>query len=195
MGKILVSGDPGPVTRPIPDYQLFPGWTVLITVKPMGNSVDQLFSEDSELGSGKIPYTLDYNGEINLPLIDKVSLNGIRFSEAEAILRGQLNTYLKNTYIQVELPPFQIETFGSIKNPGVYFAEKKFPTVFTAVALSGGLENYADPTSVKIIRHMSDTVLTNNVDLTRSNSIPNDWYYLRHGDQVYFSPELTSTGK
>jgi len=91
------------------------------------------------------------DGKITLPLIGDIQAAGI---STKSLLTNKLKTYTKNpevTVILVESHSKKFYIIGKIKRPGTYPLSPDM-TVLQALAVTGGLEEWADKDSIRIIR-------------------------------------------
>ena len=94
------------------------------------------------------------DGKITLPLIGDIQAAGISTKGLQSLLTKKLKTYTKNpevTVILVESHSKKFYIIGKIKRPGTYPLSPDM-TVLQALAVTGGLEEWADKDSIRIIR-------------------------------------------
>jgi len=94
------------------------------------------------------------DGKITLPLIGDIQAAGISTKGLQSLLTKKLKTYTKNpevTVILVESNSKKFYIIGKIKRPGTYPLSPDM-TVLQALAVTGGLEEWADKDSIRIIR-------------------------------------------
>jgi polysaccharide export outer membrane protein len=101
--------------------------------------------------SGK--YTLNDEGDIDLPLIGRVNLNGMTVTQADQLISEMYaNGYLVNPDINIQMDgyrPFFI--MGEVENPGQY-DYKDGLTVLNAVAIAGGFTYRANQEEFELVR-------------------------------------------
>jgi polysaccharide biosynthesis/export protein len=94
------------------------------------------------------------DGKITLPLIGDIQAAGISTKGLQSLLTNKLKTYTKNPEVAVILVESNSKKFyiiGKIKRPGTYPLSPDM-TVLQALAVTGGLEEWADKDSIRIIR-------------------------------------------
>ena len=94
------------------------------------------------------------DGKITLPLIGDIQAAGISTKGLQSLLTKKLKTYTKNpevTVILVESHSKKFYIIGKIKRPGTYPLSPDM-TVLQALAVTGGLEEWADKDGIRIIR-------------------------------------------
>ena len=61
-------------------------------------------------------------------------------------------------------------------------------TIYDAIAMSGGINDYGNLKKIKIVRSEKNKKQIYNVDLTSSNILTSDFFYLRNNDLIYVQP-------
>ena len=88
----------------------------------------------------------------------------------------------------VKLANFQFTVLGEINAPGNYPVYKEGLTIYDAIAMSGGINDYGNLKKIKIVRSEKNKKQIYNVDLTSSNILTSDFFYLRNNDLIYVQP-------
>lgn len=102
---------------------------------------------------GEKPFRLDGHGEINIPLIGRVTASGLTPRDLEAELVRRLKTYLHDPQVTVAVTQFRsqpVSVLGAVNKPGVNQIEVG-KTLFEVLSLAGGLRPDAGNT-IKITR-------------------------------------------
>ena len=125
------------------------------------------------------------DGKITLPLIGDLVASGKTPLELRDIIGKQLKEYMTNpvvTVIVVEATAAVAYITGEVNHPGVVPLQGPL-TVLQALALAGGLKDFADSKNIKVIRRNGTAVQTisfNYKDAIRGGPA----LYLRPGDTV-----------
>ncbi|MAJ89656.1 MAG: sugar transporter, partial [Flavobacteriales bacterium] len=96
--------------------------------------------------------------------------------------------FLINPFVIVKLANFQFTVIGEINIPGNYPVYKEGLTVYDAIAISGGITDYGNLKKVKIVRSEKNKKRIYNIDLSSSNVLKSDFFYLRNNDLIYVQP-------
>ena len=123
-----------------PDYVLGPGDNLVVFVSGL---TDTSFS-----------VTLDREGKVFLPRAGATFLWGLRFAEAEALVRARLGSVLRNARVQVSMGRVRaLETFvlGAVERPGKYTLTG-LATAFNAVAAAGGPSGLGSLRDIRVQR-------------------------------------------
>jgi len=126
------------------------------------------------------------DGKITLPLIGDVDATAKTPIELRDVIAQQLKTYMTNpsvTVIVVEATAATAYVMGEVNHPGAVTLQGGPLTVIQALALAGGLKDFADSKNIRILRRSStglQTIAFNYKDGIRG-AAP---VYLRPGDTV-----------
>jgi polysaccharide export outer membrane protein len=95
------------------------------------------------------------DGKITLPLIGDVQADSKTPIQLRDLIASQLKTYMNNpvvTVIVVETRPAVAYVTGEVNHPGAVQIQDEQMTVLQALALAGGLKDFANEKDIKIIR-------------------------------------------
>ena len=95
------------------------------------------------------------DGKITLPLIGDVQADSKTPIQLRDLITAQLKTYMNNpvvTVIVVETKPAVAYVTGEVNHPGAVQIQDEPLTVLQALALAGGLKDFANEKDIKIIR-------------------------------------------
>jgi polysaccharide export outer membrane protein len=97
------------------------------------------------------------DGRLALLLIGEVEARGKRPSALKAELEGRLKDYIVSPNVAVNIdegPPMTVLLMGELTRPGAYPLEQD-PSLAHALALGGGLTDYASRSGVFVVRRAS----------------------------------------
>lgn len=115
---------------------------------------DLLHVDVFELESMARDVQVDATGNITLPLAGTVAAAGKTAPELAADIRTKLLTYIRRPNVSVTIKqtvPQSVTVDGSIARPGMYPMQGRI-TLQQAIALGGGLNEFADPKRVVVFR-------------------------------------------
>lgn len=114
-------------------------------------------------------YQVDLTGNIAMPLVGNVSAADMTTVELQDHLATVLSeTYLRNPDVTVgivEATGSSVTIEGSVRRPGVYPTFGNL-TLLQAMAMGGGLDEYANPRTVVIFRQIDGQRMAAGFDLT-----------------------------
>ncbi|WP_372772187.1 polysaccharide biosynthesis/export family protein [Mangrovibacterium sp.] len=185
------------------DYPLRVGDNLFIQVSSMNPEVSQLFNPSMATGGGGVGnqytslpgqfvsgYQLDGDGNIELPIIGSVFLQGATIAEARKILDARVAEYFKEAMVSVKLLSFKYTLLGEVARPGVYYNYSSTCTILEAISNASGTTDYSKLRSAKIIREHQDGTYSIDVDLTDKSLLSSSAYYVQPNDVIYVSPDI-----
>ena len=147
--------------------------------------------------SGESQVLID--GTLNLPLVGKVSVDGLSLEAAADVLSNQYGQYLRRPLITlslIERRQLQIAIAGEISRPGSYRVEQtdtQSSRLSQLIETAGGITQSADLHQVRVSRPQADgtqqVVTVNLWDLIETGNLSQD-ITLRDGDAVFIPTAL-----
>jgi polysaccharide export outer membrane protein len=98
------------------------------------------------------------DGRITLPLVGDVEASGRTAMELRDAITGGLRDYMTNPVVAVivtETRPAVAYVTGEVNHPGAVVLQDSQLTVLQALALAGGLKDFADEKDIRIVRKSS----------------------------------------
>lgn len=136
-------------------------------------------------------YTIDANGELNLPFVGTIKASGKTKMELTNELTQKLSEYIKNPVVQINLLNFKISVLGEVKQPGTYNIPNERVTILQALATCGEFTNFSKKDEIHVIREINGERKEYVVNLNDKSVFNQDVYYLKQNDIVYV-PQLKS---
>jgi polysaccharide biosynthesis/export protein len=136
-------------------------------------------------------FIVDSNGEVNIPKLGKVKLDGLTFSEAKTALEGRLKEYVKDPIVQMRYLNFRISVLGEVENPGTFNVTYQDLNIFQALGMAGDLTIFGKRHSVIVMRKNGDKCQVSRIDLTSADLIKSPYFQLQSGDVIYVEPNET----
>lgn len=181
-----------------PEYRLQPSDMLSVKIKAANeaDAENSLFNFTS-LQSGMFAtpasmyldgYTIDLEGNINLPILGKINVENLTVQEVQSVVQSCASKYLKNPTVTVKLTSFKVTVLGEVKNPGYLYVYNNQATILEALGLAGDLTPVASRKNIKLIRQVptgSEVIL---IDLTDPSLLGSDFYYLMPNDVIYVEP-------
>ena len=133
-------------------------------------------------------FTVSQEGTIDIPNVGEVFVLNHTLEEAESTILLKAEELLIDPFVIVKLANFQFTILGEINAPGNYPVYKEGLTIYDAIAMAGGINDYGNLTKVKIIRSNKNKKQVYHIDLTSSNILTSNFFYLRNNDLIYIEP-------
>ena len=158
------------------------------------NSANEYSSTSTSYGSGSnvarqpFGYLVDSEGNIELPLIGKVKVEGLKTQVAADTIRRRLQLYLKEPSVNIKNVNFKVSVLGEVARPSVYVIPDEKITLPEVLSLAGDLTIYGKRNNVMIIREEKGERQYARIDLTSRNTFESPFYNLHKNDVVYVEP-------
>ncbi len=134
-------------------------------------------------------YLVDFNGEVEFPILGKVHAAGLTKEQFKENLKEKVSKYLKDPLIAVKFLNFRFTVLGEVKVPGTFIVPNEKVTVLEALGHSGDMTGYSVRTNVKVIRDSSGVREIGKLDFTDKSVFLSKYYYLHRNDVVYVEVE------
>ncbi len=133
-------------------------------------------------------YSINNLGEIDLPVLGRININGLTINEAKGKIDIELKKYFKVYHLVVKLTEMPFTLIGEVLQPGRYSGLINQVTLFEALALAGDFTPIANRKNVTIIRQNPDGIKVYKVDFTQADLINTPYFVLRPNDVIYVEP-------
>ncbi|MCU0353194.1 MAG: polysaccharide biosynthesis/export family protein [Cytophagales bacterium] len=145
-------------------------------------------------GSYASGIVVDKNGEITLLYAGKIKLAGLTLPQASDTVRAALSKYIidsgNNVTVNLKILNYSVTVLGEVGSQGILRAENEFMTVSEVLARSGGITEFGNRQTVRIIRtdRLTKLTTTYRLDLTKQTSVSPILSRLQPGDIVLVDP-------
>lgn len=133
-------------------------------------------------------YTVNENGEIEIPTLGNVKLGGLTRTEAAELLKNKLSKYINNPGVNINFANFRITVLGEVNRPGSFTNPTERITVLDAIGMAGDLTIKGKRENVTVIREINGKKESYSIDLTSKNTLNSPVYYLAQNDVIYIEP-------
>lgn len=133
-------------------------------------------------------YVVDEAGEIEIPVLGKLHVAGLKRSEVEQLVREKLEQQVQNPLVQVNLISAKVTVLGEVSRPSQISMSRGRLTILEALASAGDLTPYARRDNVLVTREVDGKLEIGRLDLRSSDIYTSPYYFLQQNDVVYVSP-------
>jgi polysaccharide biosynthesis/export protein len=135
-----------------------------------------------------ISYAVNGKGYINFPFIGDILVKDFTIDQAKVKIEKELNKYLTNISVRMRFVGNKITVIGEVNQPGnqAFYDEKI--TIFQALGLAGDVADFGDKTKVTLIREKDNEIRYHYLDLTRTDIVESEFYYLLPNDILIVDP-------
>lgn len=182
-----------------PDYTLKASDQLYIQVSSLDESAANIFSNtlsQTTSGSGTIQpygaslmsYSIDRDGFLFLPVIGNIYAKGKTLSQLSLALKDSLRHILSQPLVTVKLVNSYVSVVGEVRSPGHYVYSQDKLSVFDAISLAGDITEYGNREKVTLVRNNEGSNLKATLNLTSSDILTSEFYYVRPNDLIYIKP-------
>jgi len=134
-------------------------------------------------------YMVDKDGNIEMPELGKIKVDGLTTAEVKNVVTERAKLYFTNPTVIVKNKNIKITVLGEVAKPGVVNSNMDKVTIIDLLGMTGELTNYAKRDNIMLLRQNDDNSFTTvRLNLKSSNIIKSPYYYLQNNDVLYFEP-------
>ena len=130
-------------------------------------------------------FSIDKSGNVQLPQVGKVALLGLTVSEAQELVQRKVKEYFTNATVILKMVNWRVSVLGAVGRPGTYMVYNNQITILDALSLAGGPVELADKSHVTLMRQSDRGVQALYVDLSTTDVLRSEYYYLLPNDVIY----------
>ncbi len=186
------------------EHVLESGDILYVSIKSTNADVNQLYNPESQMetnsgqsyqkfttpsGAYLYGFEVDKQGELKLPMLGRIKVNGQTQTGAEQIIQKKADETLTDAIVKVKLLNFKITVMGEVRNPGVYYNYNNSINLIEALAMASGNTDFATIKDVMVVRPTSEGNKTYNLDLTSKSIYLSEAFYLHPNDNIIVRPD------
>jgi polysaccharide biosynthesis/export protein len=180
-----------------PDYTLKSNDELFIRINSLDEGAANVFSRGEDQASSTaispfsaslMSYQVDKEGYLILPVIGNILVKGKTLTQVSEILKDSLYNVLNQPIVTVKLVNRYVTILGEVLNPGHFSYSQEKLSIYNALGLAGDITDYGNRNEVILLRNENGKNFRINLNLTKSQILTSDYYYLRPNDVVYVKP-------
>ena len=145
-------------------------------------------------------YLVDHDGNIKLPYLGKMKVEGVSSSELEDIITNEIlaKKLMIEPIVTVRHINFKVTVLGEVGRPLVINVPNEKISILEAIGMAGDLTIYAKRDNVLLIREENGKKVTRRLNLNSNSILQSPYYYLKSNDVIYVEPneaKIASTSK
>ncbi|MEQ8624773.1 MAG: polysaccharide biosynthesis/export family protein [Vicingaceae bacterium] len=141
-----------------------------------------------------LPYTVEYDGMVNLPILNRVNLQGKTIREAEYFLEDKYSETFIDPFVLLSVSNRRVTIFPGDGGSGrVITLENNNIKLLEALALAGGLSETGRAKRIKLIRGDLSNPQIYEIDLSRIENVSQANIILQANDIIYVEPVGVTT--
>ncbi|MCG8320877.1 MAG: polysaccharide biosynthesis/export family protein [Cytophagales bacterium] len=134
-------------------------------------------------------FIIDEQGNIELPVIGDVKINGLTLSEAQKKISNLLQQGgLESPKVVIKILSFQYTVLGEVRAPGTFNNYTGKINILEALANAGDFSDFADRKNVKIVRYENNIARVLYVNVLDRDILSNPYFYIQPNDQIIVDP-------
>lgn len=135
-------------------------------------------------------YIVDHKGEIQLPFLGSLKVEGLTTASAREIIQSKLieSDFLKEPVVNLRLANFKISIVGDVGRPGSYPIQSERVTILEALSLAGDLNITGKRDNILLIRESQGQRQQIRLDIQSKELLNSPYYYLQNNDVIYVQP-------
>jgi polysaccharide biosynthesis/export protein len=132
-------------------------------------------------------YFVNSNGNIQLPILGYIQAVGYTKKQLETNIVNLINSkkLLLDPIVEVRHLNFEITVLGEVGHPSVISVPNEQISLIKALGMAGDLTINGKRNNVLLIRDENGVRITRRIDLTSSNFLNSEYYYLKPNDVLY----------
>jgi polysaccharide export outer membrane protein len=183
----------------VDDYRLKASDELYIQISSLDDAAANIFSGSvgqqiisagtiTPYGASLLSYTIDKDGYLHLPVIGSLLVKDKTVAQVSLMLKESLINILSQPIVSVKLVNRYISVIGEVRNPGHYaYAQDKL-TIYDALGFAGDITDFGNRKEVILTRNENGKNIRINVNLTQSDILSSNYYYMRPNDIIYVKP-------
>jgi polysaccharide export outer membrane protein len=136
-------------------------------------------------------YVVYPDGNIILPLVNSVHVEGLTIKEINELLTERYGEFLNAPYVKASIKNHRIFVLGEVKKRGVVPIEGETISIIEVIAQSGGLTDHAIRSHIRVISEENGKYLLRTLDLSKLSTLNSHNLMLKHNSIVYIEPKGT----
>ncbi len=135
-------------------------------------------------------FSLDEKGQVELPLIGKLTLQGLNTEQAKVLIEEQVGRYVNRTeyFVRVRLGGIRFSALGEFNGSGKYTLLQNRVSIYDAIAHAGDLSRVAKRDEVLLIRQYPDGTQIHKINLLARDILNSEFYWIKPNDLIYAEP-------
>lgn len=133
-------------------------------------------------------YSIDQDGNIDIPFVGKVHVLGLTLSDARSSVDMKVSELFTNYHLQVKLGGVRFSALGEFNRPGKHVVMQNQVTIFEAIALGGDLNLVANREEICLIRQHPNGTKIHSINLLDESVVGSPYYFIQPNDVLYAKP-------
>lgn len=161
------------------------------SANPESNVLFLVNSKDSgnEGAPKREGYRVNKDGFISIPIIGAIHVSGLTIEQAQLSISKELDRYVKNPVVDVQLVNFKVTVIGEVNKPSSFTVPGDNINLLEALGMAGDMTVYGKRGNVLIIREQNGQRIMKRLNLNDQDVLNSPFFYLKQNDVVYVEPD------
>ena len=135
-------------------------------------------------------YTLDEEGNVELPLLGDINLKGLTTQQAKTAIEDRLTEYVnrEDLFVRVRLGGIRFSALGEFTRNGNFTILQNQITIFQAIAHAGDMTTIAKRNKVIVVRQYPEGTKTFRLNLNDRRLLSSEFFFILPNDMIYAEP-------
>ena len=142
----------------------------------------------------QLTYIVNSKGYIDFPQLGALHVAGMTTEQLCQELTERISKWVEDPTVTVRLVNYRVNILGEVTRPGAIRVSHNRYTILDALADAGDLTPWGERTGVLLIREENGTQKRVLLDLTSSELLTSEYYYLQPNDYIYVKPNKVREG-
>lgn len=159
-------------------------FNLMVLSRPLTSSREMMSSTNTQ----EVGYLVDHTGAINFPVLGEIHVEGLNTKQLRELLTTKLKEHIKDPIVNVRIMNFSVSILGEVTRPGTFVISGERIALPEALGLAGDLTIFGRRDNVLVVREFEGKKSYQYLDLTDSQVLNSEFYYLQQHDVVYVEP-------
>jgi polysaccharide export outer membrane protein len=175
-----------------PDYRIAPNDLVEFSITPnAGNNLIDINMQDTKNRMSKLPYLVEQDGNIRLPVIGRVHIAGLTVKEAIIKIEEAYSQFYVEPFVTLTVLNRRVIVFpGSGGTARVITLQNENMTLIETIALAGGIPETGKAYRIRLLRRNAGKTQVQLIDLSTLAGMPEANMVMQANDIIYVEPAV-----
>lgn len=178
----------------IPELKLQKNDQLSITLTSLNPEYNLLFASANANNSnnplnGRAGFRINDAGNIALPLVGEVKVEGLSLEQAQAVITQALKKQIKDPFVDLQLVNFKITVIGEVNHPASLNVPGEQINLLEALGMAGDMTVFGRRENVLVIREEGGIRNMTRLNLNDKNVYNSPYFHLKQNDIVYVEPD------
>ncbi len=173
-----------------------PGDILDLQIKALDPQSVQIFKRQPDIMSAQQQiqnraidgYVVGEDRNISIPILGVIDTSDHTTQSLAIAIQEELSSYIKSPSVNVRLLNFRFSVLGEVANPGTFTSVQERVSLPQALGRAGDLTINGDRNHVLLIRNQDGQKLNKVIDLTKSEFLQTEFYFVKQNDIIYVRP-------